>query len=206
MIRFSDVRNRVTAQEAAQFYGLQFDRQGKALCPFHQDHHPSMSFRNGRFRCWACGATGDSIDFTSRFLGLTPFEATRRLNDDFHLGLPVDRQQTPLERTEAVKAAVARRELSDTSEAFESWRNAMLDKLTAVFRMAHLALKDCQTLDDLTEAETLAVKWQAAVGYWADCLLFGDMAEQMDIFRSRKEVEQICNRVLNNTPKKFGAA
>lgn len=82
----------------------------------------------------------------------------------------------------------------------------MLDKLTAVFRMAHLALKDCQTLDDLTEAESLAVKWQAVVEYWADCLLFGDMAAQMDIFRDRKEVEQLCNQVLNNTPTKSGAA
>ena len=90
--------------------------------------------------------------------------------------------------------------------AFEVWRGAMLDKLTAVFRMAHFALKNCQTLDDLTEAEALAVKWQAAVEYWADCLLSGDMAVRMDIFRDRKEVDALCNQILHNTQTKSGAA
>ncbi|WP_368264452.1 CHC2 zinc finger domain-containing protein, partial [Intestinimonas butyriciproducens] len=52
----------MSAKDAARYYGLTFDRKGWAVCPFHQDKHPSMSFRGGRFRCWACNASGDSID------------------------------------------------------------------------------------------------------------------------------------------------
>lgn len=45
---FREVRERVSAQDAARHYGLTFDRRGWALCPFHHDKHPSMSFRSGR--------------------------------------------------------------------------------------------------------------------------------------------------------------
>lgn len=203
---FRECRERVSAQDAARHYGLTFDRKGWAVCPFHSDKHPSMSFKDGRFRCWACNASGDSIDFTGKLLGLEPLAAVERLDADFCLNLPLHKTLTPAERREAEQAAQRRRELSDTAKAFEAWRGAMLDKLTAVFRTAHLALKDCQTLDDLTEAEALAVKWQAAVEYWADCLLSGDMSAQMDIFRDRKGVDALCNQILNSTQTKSGAA
>ena len=88
---FREVRERVSAQDAARHYGLTFDRRGWALCPFHNDKHPSMSFRNGRFRCWVCDVGGDSIDFTARLLGLDAMGAVERLNADFGLALPLHR-------------------------------------------------------------------------------------------------------------------
>ena len=44
----------------------------RALCPFHDDHHPSLGFdvRRNRYRCFACGAHGDVIDLVSATLGL----------------------------------------------------------------------------------------------------------------------------------------
>ena len=37
----------------------------KALCPFHDDHTPSMELNPDRqsFKCWVCGAGGDVFDF-----------------------------------------------------------------------------------------------------------------------------------------------
>jgi DNA primase len=37
----------------------------KGLCPFHEDHNPSFDVdpRRQRFRCWACGKSGDVISF-----------------------------------------------------------------------------------------------------------------------------------------------
>ena len=67
---FRECRERVSAQDAARRYGLEFDRRGWCKCPFHGDTHASMSFRDGRFRCWACNESGDSIDFTGKLLGL----------------------------------------------------------------------------------------------------------------------------------------
>ena len=206
---FREVREHLDMDTVVRHYGFHPNRAGYICCPFHKEKTASLKLYPGAkgFYCFGCSTGGSVVDFTARLFGLDALGAVRRLNDDFQLGgVPVDRQQTPQERIEAAKAAVARRELSDTSEAFERWRSATLDKLTAVFRMAHLALKDCRTLEDLTEAEALAVRWQAAVEYWADCLLTGDMAKRMDIFRGRKGVEQLCNRALSDTPTKSGAA
>jgi hypothetical protein len=57
---FMQVRERVSAEEAARFYGLTFNNRGWAKCCFHNDNHPSMSFKNGRFHCWVCDLSGDS--------------------------------------------------------------------------------------------------------------------------------------------------
>ena len=205
---FREVRERLDMDTVARHYGYEPNQAGFISCPFHREKTASLKLYPGAkgFYCFGCHAGGSVVDFTAQLFDLDALGAVRQLNDDFHLGLPVDRQQTPQERAEAAKVAAARRELSDTAKAFEAWRSATLDKLNVVFRTAHLALKDCQTLDELTEAESLAIKWQASVEYWADCLLYGDMAAQMDIFRERKEVEQLCNRILSNTPMKFGAA
>ena len=42
----------------------------KALCPFHDDHHASLSFstRRNMFRCFACDAHGGTIDLAMRYL------------------------------------------------------------------------------------------------------------------------------------------
>ena len=45
-------------------------RQHKALCPFHNDHHPSLSFnpRRNTYRCFVCDAHGGTIDLVMRYL------------------------------------------------------------------------------------------------------------------------------------------
>ena len=47
-------------------------RQGRSLtglCPFHDDHHPSLmvSPEKGVFHCFSCGAGGDMFDFVKQF-------------------------------------------------------------------------------------------------------------------------------------------
>jgi DNA primase len=41
----------------------------KALCPFHDDHNPSLELNPERqsFKCWSCGAGGDVFDFVKDF-------------------------------------------------------------------------------------------------------------------------------------------
>ena len=40
----------------------------KVLCPFHDDHNPSLELNPERqsFKCWSCGAGGDVFDFVQR--------------------------------------------------------------------------------------------------------------------------------------------
>jgi DNA primase len=41
----------------------------KALCPFHDDHNPSLELNPERqsFKCWSCGAGGDIFDFVKSY-------------------------------------------------------------------------------------------------------------------------------------------
>ena len=82
MIDFKSVKGLVTAREAAEHYGLTVNRHGMALCPFHDDHKPSMKL-DERFHCFGCGEDGDVIDFTAKFFNLSLPEAAEKLIEDF---------------------------------------------------------------------------------------------------------------------------
>lgn len=53
----------------------------KSLCPFHDDRHPSLSYRqrSNTFRCFVCGAHGNTIDLVMRHLNLGFKEACQWL-------------------------------------------------------------------------------------------------------------------------------
>lgn len=189
---FREARERVSAEEAARHYGLTFDRKGWALCPFHGDKHPSMSFKNGRFRCWACGASGSSLDLVGNLLGLDMLGAVRRINEDFRLGLSMDRPPTQAERHEARRRA----EIARAHQAFEEWRRGFIIKLNTAYRAAHLL--NTTNLDKLTKQEVFALKWQSTFEYWSDTLSYGKPAEQMEIYRERAEIERWIEKALNN--------
>ena len=42
----------------------------KSLCPFHEDSHPSLSFKVSKntYRCFVCGASGGTIDLVIKYL------------------------------------------------------------------------------------------------------------------------------------------
>ena len=67
----------------AERLGLRVVRH-KSLCPFHDDHHASLSFsvRRNSFRCFVCGASGGTIDLVMRHLSLGFREACRWLADE----------------------------------------------------------------------------------------------------------------------------
>ena len=70
----------------AERLGMQIVRH-KALCPFHDDHHASLSFsmRRNTFRCFACGAHGGTIDLVMRYLHKDFKEACRWLEAPLQL-------------------------------------------------------------------------------------------------------------------------
>lgn len=55
-------------------------RNGKAICPFHNDHHPSMHITKNLFHCFACNEGGDSIDFVMKLENLTFRQAVDKLS------------------------------------------------------------------------------------------------------------------------------
>ena len=82
---FEIVKENINLREAAELYGIDVNRYGKALCPFHNDRHPSLYVADDHYYCFACGEHGDVIDFAARLFGLPLYEAAQRLAADFHL-------------------------------------------------------------------------------------------------------------------------
>ena len=54
MTLFEQVKECVTARQAAEHYGIKVKRNGMACCPFHKDRHPSMK-ADKIYHCFACG-------------------------------------------------------------------------------------------------------------------------------------------------------
>ena len=82
---FQNVKYGVNCREAAERYGVSINRQGKALCPFHNDRHPSLYVADDHYHCFACGEHGDVIDFVSKLFLLSLYDAAQKLAADFHL-------------------------------------------------------------------------------------------------------------------------
>ena len=57
-------------------------KQHKSLCCFHDDHKPSMTFKGSHFKCWSCGAHGDTLDLVMRYLNKNFLDACRWLADE----------------------------------------------------------------------------------------------------------------------------
>ena len=82
---FEIVKENVNLWEAAELYGIDVNRYSKALCPVHNDRHPSLYVADDHYYCFACGAHGDVIDFVSKLFQLSLYDAARKLAADFHL-------------------------------------------------------------------------------------------------------------------------
>ena len=79
----------------AQRLGLSVVRH-KSLCPFHDDRHPSLSYRVSKntYRCFVCGASGGTIDLVMRHLHMDFKEACRWLADEHNIILDEWKPQT----------------------------------------------------------------------------------------------------------------
>jgi DNA primase len=73
-------------EAVAERLGLRV-RMHKALCLFHDDSHPSLSFsvRRNTFRCFVCGASGDTISLAQKLLGVGFKEACRWLANEHNV-------------------------------------------------------------------------------------------------------------------------
>ena len=70
----------------AERLGLRVKRH-MSLCPFHDDHHASLSFKVSKntFRCFVCGASGGPIDLVMKYLNKPFLDACRWLADEHNV-------------------------------------------------------------------------------------------------------------------------
>ena len=101
---FQQVKDRLKIEDVVERYGVRLNRLNKAICPFHKEKTASFSVNTSKqiFKCFSCSDKGgDLIEFTSKMFALTPYEACKKLNEDFNLNIGV--KMTKFERMKAKK-------------------------------------------------------------------------------------------------------
>ena len=171
---FQNVKYGVNCREAAERYGVSVNRQGKALCPFHNDRNPSLYVADDHYYCFACGAHGNVIDFAANFFDLPLYEAAQRLAADF--GIDTGRPPTKglLEKRRQKTEAQQLREkerlcfsvLSDYAHVLRDWKVRYAPQSSDEPVHARFA-EACHKLDE--------------VEYWLDILTSGDSEERHEV-------------------------
>ena len=175
---FQNVKYGVSCREAAERYGVEVNRYGMALCPFHNDRHPSLYMADDHYHCFACGEHGDVIDFAAKLFGLPLYGAAQRLAADFHLSpdkppsaaaIHARRIQTeaqPLRENERLCFSV----LSDYAHVLRSWKVRYAPKSPAD-PIHPWFVEACHELDQ-TE-------------YYLDILCAGDSHERAEVVQQQ---------------------
>ena len=127
---FSEVKEHLTARQAAEYYGLKVKRNGTACCPFHDDKHPSMKI-DRNYHCFACGVGGDVIDYVSRMFGLSQYDAALKLIEDFVLPVDVKKNEglNAQEKERIRKEKTEQKRIMHIQERFEKWCSQTVDIL-----------------------------------------------------------------------------
>lgn len=150
---YQKVKESVTMQQVAEYYGLSVNRKGLCLCPFHNDKNPSLKiYPNGKgFYCFTCGTGGDQIKFAALYRGASNYEAAKELVAAF--GIPISIPVTYRDKREAELRQRRRREeasfLAETKKILSDYRGLLCEAIRK--RNEHFF----EGLDELTYIEYL---------------------------------------------------
>lgn len=191
MIDFKTIRAAVPTIQAAKDYGLEVNRHGMARCPFHDDHSPSMKL-DDRFYCFGCGASGDVIDFTAGYFGVSLQSAAQKLCRDYGLSPGASNthkaythQSYPNIRRFREDELLCIHTLDSYRKLLEGWKDRYApqpDSDIWDLRFCE-ALKALSTVDHLLDCLTVSTLEQRVA--MVDSLLGGVIPEMQD--RLRKE-------------------
>ena len=162
---YETIKAAVTTRQAAESFGLAVDKHGMALCPFHDDHHPSLKL-DKRYYCFACGESGDAIDFTAKYFGISLQSAAEKLCRDYGLssGDPLQIQSRPNIRKFREDELLCIQTLSTYRKRLEDWKE-------------RYAPQPDSDIWDLRFCE--AMKSLSTVDYLLDCLTIGTLEQRV---------------------------
>lgn len=174
---FQEVKERVTAKQVAERYGLKVERNGMACCPFHNDKHPSMKI-DQNYYCFACGAKGDVVNYVAVLFGLSQFEAAKKIIEDFSLGIPIEqpkrKQNSGFKKIEKVPTKEER--IQFVQKKIDGWARDAANVLLRYLRWMEF-------WKEFYKPETMETEWhplfaealqnESKISYLVDLLMFG---------------------------------
>lgn len=187
---FREMKERVTARQVAERYGLKVCRNGMACCPFHNDKHPSMKI-DRNYYCFACGAKGDAVNYVAVLFGLSQFEAAKKINDDFSLGISIEniwirrKQNSGVREKEKIPTKEER--IQFVQKKIGGW---VKDAVNVLLRY----LRWMEFWKEFYKPESMEAEWnplfvealqnESKISYLVDMLMFGTDEEVLDFSRT----------------------
>ena len=174
---FQEVKERVTAKQVAERYGLKVERNGMACCPFHNDKHPSMKI-DQNYYCFASVAKGDAVNYVAVLFGLSQFEAAKKIIEDFSLGIPIEqpkrKQNSGFKKIEKVPTKEER--IQFVQKKIDGWARDAANVLLRYLRWMEF-------WKEFYKPETMEAEWhplfaealqnESKISYLVDLLMFG---------------------------------
>jgi DNA primase len=197
---FSTAKDSLDIKKCAEYYGMTIDRGGRAICPFHDDRHPSLSFKDGYFKCFACGEGGDVFKLVGRLTGIDkPIDVLRLLNRDFGLNLPLD-EKISHEQAKLIREKAKEREhYKDLDKRFEEWTDrafiacSRYTKLLRQWREEFAPSSPNEELNPLFEESLIRLDYME---YLTAELITADRKKMREIYMlNRKEIKWIERRI-----------
>jgi DNA primase len=113
-------------------------REMVGLCPFHDDHKPSLYVNPVKqiFKCFACSAGGDVFKFLQMFENLTFPQAIERLAE--RAGIKIERRQQPDDKAKAPPDVDPNRLAKANAWAADYFQKNLLDKKKGEFARDYL--------------------------------------------------------------------
>ena len=173
-------------------YGIQVNRHGMAVCPFHNDKNPSMKV-DKRFHCFACQADGDAVDFVSRLFGLPGKEAAMKLADDF--SIPYDARKKPSVRPKIREPTPEQKYQQEENRCFK-----VLSDYFHRLRTWKQQYAPQQPEDEWHPLFVESLQRESYIEYLLDVLLYGTADEKKALVaEQRKEVMRLEQRFAEHT-------
>lgn len=174
-----EIKAQVSMRQVADLYGLKVNRAGFMRCPFHNEKTASLKVYEGArgYHCFGCGRTGDVIGFVREMDGATFSEACEKLNNAFHLGLPLygkpskrlieAQAQRAYERRKMRREAETRLRGAETAfwEAYDAWLISLLTVEKMAPKRQLEALTD-EYIDAVLDMDLAEEKLEAAEVAW----------------------------------------
>ena len=187
---FQEMKERVTARQVAERYGLKVRRNGMACCPFHNDKHPSMKI-DRNYYCFACGAKGDAVNYVAVLFGLSQLEAAKKINKDFSLGIPIGKTEKSRKQysgvREKVKISTKEERIQFVQKKIDGWAKDAVNVLLRYLRWMEF-------WNEFYKPESMEAEWhplfaealqnESKISFLVDILMFGTDEEVLDFSRT----------------------
>lgn len=181
---YEDVKRMVGMRQAAEYYGYSVDRQGRCLCPFHRDRHPSMKIypHDKGYYCFSCGSGGDVIKFVGQLYKISNEQAALKLIEDFHIPIKTE-DLTYRERREREKRVRRHREM----DTFYKYAKAVL----MVYRQLL-----CDAIRNPKDAHFVEAAQELSIVEYRISCLDTDLEDYFNNKKAVRKVGEIRERVI----------